>query len=176
MEPFYEDYEFGESIEDIVDRILEIEKAHQVDLKYDITDFLNFNKVRASLYYKIINYKFDSERLKDIPHKKVLDFAKVYYIEIENEIIGNGTILIINNFVAQWNVTLDDIDIIATRNTETKLKPTVNNINKILKKQFACMFEDLKEEEEIPEDLQLPDFDSIREYPMYVVYFLYQNM
>ena len=60
MEPFYEDYEFGESIEDIVDRILEIEKAHQVDLKYDITDFLNFNKVRASLYYKIINYKFNS--------------------------------------------------------------------------------------------------------------------
>ena len=105
-----------------------------------------------------------------------MDFAKVYYIEIENEIIGNGTILITNNFVAQWNVTLDDIDIITTRNTETKLKPTVNNINKILKKQFACMFEDLKEEEEIPEDLQLPDFDSIREYPMYVVYFLYQNM
>ena len=117
--------------------------------------FIKYSEDRAKLNEMVEK----DDRIKNIDRKAATVISTVIGIEIENEIIGNGTILITNNFVAQWNVTLDDIDIIATRNTETKLKPTVNNINEILKKQFTCMFEDLKKEEEIPEELQLPDFD-----------------
>ena len=81
LEQFYDDYNFGEPIEEIVERILRLEKEHQLSSELDVANILDFQKIKADLYYKIINYESNYERLKDIPHKKILDLAKVYYIE-----------------------------------------------------------------------------------------------
>ena len=119
--------------------------------------------------YKIINYESNSERLKDIPHKPILDVAKVYYVEIENEIIGNGTILITNEHMERWGVTVEELDTIARRNTETKLLPSVKEMSEILNIKLSEMFKDMEENGEVPEDATMPDLSNIRYPAMYVV-------
>ena len=160
MESFYDAYNFGEPIEDIVDRILQLEKEHQLSCEFDVADFSDFNKIKTKLYYRIINYDANSERLKDIPHKKILDLAKVYYVEVENSEFGTGTILVTNNFIIKWNITPDEIDIVATRNTETKLEPSIKEMSEVIKDK---MFEMLEDDEQ-----EMPELDKI-DYPcMYV--------
>ena len=161
MESFFDDYNFGEPIEEIVERILRLEKEHQLSSELDVANILDFQKIKADLYYKIINCESNYERLKDIPHKKILDLAKVYYIEVETPEIGPGTILVTNNFLQQWDVTLEELDIVATRNTETKLQPSVREMSDFLNESIYSMFED--ERQEIPELKQI-------DYPcMYIV-------
>ena len=161
LEQFYDDFNFGEPIEEIVDRILQLEEEHQISSEFDVSDFLDFYKIKSNLYYRIINYDSNSERLKNIPHKKILDLAKVYYLEVENEEIGTGTILVTNNFLVQWNVSPDEIDIVATRNTETKLQPSVREMSEVLKENIYKEFGD--GEQEVPELTKI-------DYPcMYVV-------
>lgn len=161
LESFYDDYNFGEPIEEIVERILRLEKEHQLSSELDVANILDFNKIKSDLYYKIINYESNYERLKDIPHKKVLDLAKVYYIEIQNEEIGTGTILVNNNFLYQWNVTPEELDIVAKRNTETKLQPSVREMSEVLKESIYDMFGDKEQE--------IPNLDYINYPCMYVV-------
>lgn len=161
LEQFYDDYNFGEPIEEIVDRILQLEEEHQISSEFDVSNFLDFYKIKSNLYYRIINYDSNSERLKNIPYKKILDLAKVYYIEVENQEIGTGTILVTNNFLVQWNVSPDEIDIVATRNTETKLQPSVREMSDFLNESIYSMSEG--ERQEIPELKQI-------DYPcMYIV-------
>ena len=161
LEQFYDDYNFGEPIEEIVDRILQLEEEHQISSKFDVSDFLDFYKIKSNLYYRIINYDSNSERLKNIPHKKILDLAKIYYLEVENEEIGTGTILVTNNFLQQWDVTPEELDIVATRNTETKLQPSVREMSDFLNESIYSMSEG--ERQEIPELKQI-------DYPcMYIV-------
>lgn len=169
LEDYFEDFQAGRNIESIVVEILRIEKKHQSEVDFDIDCFTDFNRVKDNLYYKIINYESNSERLKDIPHKVILDFAKVYYVEIINEIIGQGTILVTSEHMEKWEVTVEELDTIATRNTEIKLLPSVKEMSEVLNIKLTEMYEDMKEDGEIPEDATMPDLSNIRYPDMYVV-------
>lgn len=169
LDSYYEDYQAGRNIESIVKEILRTEEKYQSEVDFDITCFTDFNRVKDNVYYKIINYESNSERLKDIPHKPILDVAKVYYFEIENEIIGNGTILITNEHMERWGVTMEALDTIARRNTEIKLLPSVKEMSEVLNIKLTEMYEDMKENGEVPEDATMPDLSNIRYPDMYVV-------
>ena len=169
LDNYYEDYQAGRDMESIVREIKRTDEKYQVAEDFDITCFTDFNKVKANLYYKIINLEANSERLQNIPHKPILDFAKVYYVEIKNEIIGKGTILITNEHMKRWSVTMEDMDTIARRNTETKLLPSVKEMSEILNIKLYEMFKDMEENGEVPEDAKIPDLSHIRYPAMYVV-------
>lgn len=157
LDNYYEDYQAGRDMESIVREIKRTDEKYQVADDFDVTCFTDFNKVKANLYYKIINFEANSERLQNIPHKPILDFAKVYYVEIKNEVLGNGTILIANEHMKQWGVTAEELDTIATANTEIKLQPSVRELREILKEMKGCI--------EIPESIEVTGFC----FNMYVV-------
>lgn len=169
LDNYYEDYQAGRDMESIVREIKRTDEKYQVAEDFDITCFTDFNKVKANLYYKIINYDSNINLLQDVPHKSILDFAKVYYVEIKNEVLGNGTILVTNHHIGNWGVTADDLDTIATRNTEIKLLPSVKEMSEVLNIKLTEMYEDMKEDGEIPEDATMPDLNHIKYPDMYVV-------
>ena len=169
LDNYYEDYQAGRDMESIVREIKRTDEKYQVAEDFDITCFTDFNKVKANLYYKIINLEANSERLQNIPHKPILDFAKVYYVEIKNEILGNGTILIANEHMKQWGVTAEELDTIATANTEIKLHPSVREMSENINLKLSEMLGDMKEDGEVPEDATMPDLSHIQYPDMYVV-------
>ena len=168
LDNYYEDYQAGRDMESIVREIKRTDEKYQVADDFDVTCFTDFNKVKANLYYKIINLEVNRERLQNIPHKPILDFAKVYYVALNDERYGEGTVLINNEHLELWGVTADEVGKIARINTETKIQPTIVELKEIVKEKLAYVYEELKKDGEIPEYLQVPALDNIGDCPMYV--------
>ena len=168
LEPYYERYENGEDFDNLIKMMLEFEENSRLNFEFDVSNFTDYEKVKDNIYYRIVNYEANLEMLESVPHTKFLDLAKVYYVVVRDENYGEGSILINNEHMRIWGVTENEIEKVATVNTETKMQPTVRNIKEIIKKKLMWAFEELKEDGEIPEELNIPDLDNIGEYPMYV--------
>lgn len=169
LEPFYERCEKGEDFDNIIKMMLELEENSKLNFDFDVSNFTDYEKVKSNIYYRVVNYNANLKMLDSVPHTKFLDLAKVYYVVVRDENYGEGSILINNEHIRIWGVTENEIEKVATVNTETKMQPTVRNIKEIVKKKLMWAFEELKEEGEILEELNIPDLDNIGEYPMYVV-------
>lgn len=170
IDNFYDLFLHGETYENIINKIMEFEQKEGLNTNFNVNDFLDYEKVKGNLYYRIINYHENITMLKNMPHKKYLDLAKVYYVVVESPEIGMGSILINKEHTKVWGVTEDEIDRVAKINTETKMQPTVKNINEIVKKNLMYLFEQAVADGEIPADLIISNINKyMGDYPMYVV-------
>lgn len=168
IEPFYEVYKEGEDIEVLIARMLEFEREADLQNDFDVSDFTDFNKARDNVCFRLVNLEANKELLESVPHERVLNLVKIYYVDVENREFGTGSILIRNEHLEMWGISKRELFRLADKNTEKNYPSTFTNINKLIKKEVANMFHELKESGEIPKEFELPDLDYIREYPMYV--------
>ena len=110
-----------------------------------------------SRIFKIVNYEKNAELFKDIPHKKFLDLAIVYYINIKDDTFENASILINNNQLKVWGVDEIMIDELAKKNT-----PLIH------KAEIKTMADTLIELMSSPDEETI-DFLQSENSPMYVV-------
>ena len=156
VEPLYELFRQGELWEEIVNRALEFEETETVREGFPTEDFLTYEKVKKNIYYRIINQEANEKLLEDIPHRKVLDLAKVYYVEVETPKLGQGAILIHFLHMKEWKITIEEVDRIATENTEQNKKPIVRSIGEVVRTHFCSELDEFWE-------------DELLDCPMYVV-------
>ncbi len=130
-------YNAGETFENIVTKVLEWERKTAINKEIDFGFFLDFNKVRENLRYKIINTEKNLDLLNSIPHKDFLDLSKVYYVEIYTPEIGNGTILVSNEHMKTWGANLEELDKYAAEMAETCNPYCMFPIEKIVKNLVA---------------------------------------
>ena len=132
LNSFYNSYEEGESFSDIVKRIVDIYKQNKIEENINMDFFMDYDKVKQKIVYKLINYDKNTELLEDIPYVKYLDLAIVFYCMVTSEQIGNASILIHNKHCAMWDVTLEDIYSIAEENTPRLLPSELRNMEDVL--------------------------------------------
>uniref|UniRef100_UPI0040568960 DUF5688 family protein n=1 Tax=Acetatifactor sp. TaxID=1872090 RepID=UPI0040568960 len=117
LDSYYENYDWEEDKDYIIDKILRIHEKSKVDGHMDMDFFTDFEKVKDKIAFKLINYERNLERLADVPYTRYLDLAKVYYITVKHEKFGTGTILVRNNHMKEWGVTVELLEELATKNT-----------------------------------------------------------
>ena len=132
LERYYAGYRDGRSMEEIADEIVDVYHRGNLGAFFDVADFLDFEKAKKRIVYKLVNYEKNKVLLKQIPHKPFLDMAVVYYYLLENDRLENATILIYNNHLESWNVTLNEIDQLAKENTPLLLKADLRSITEVL--------------------------------------------
>lgn len=128
LNDFYNSFLGGMEIEDILEEIERVFKDNQLDKSYDASDLMNFNESKKKIAYKLINYEMNKELLKDIPHRKYLDLAVVYFIVIRDQHIENATVLINNKWIEEWKITEEDLYNIARENSPQMFKAEIVNI------------------------------------------------
>lgn len=117
-------------------------KRPAVDMRY----FLNYESVRSSIVYKLINTDKNRELLKDLPHVEFLDLSIVFQCMVENEEIGTATILIHNAHLKLWGVSVEELHRSAKVNT-----PKLRGYELKSMKQMLC---EVMHEEDLPEDFE----------------------
>lgn len=122
LESFYEKYIHDEDMDYVVDNILDIYKESRVEGYRDMSFFCDFNKVKDKIAFKLINFNDNKEILKKVPYIKFLDLAKVYYVNVELEDFGAGTVLVHNTHMIEWGVSVEELEKHAVENTP-KLSP-----------------------------------------------------
>jgi len=115
LESFYERYEDGDNINDILYDIANIRiQNERQDINAD--DFCNWNKVKDKVVAKLINKNMSGDYLKDKPHKIFGDLATVYMIEAFSSDNGSGHVSVSDKIFDGYNITLDELHDAAMNN------------------------------------------------------------
>ena len=135
LDKFYNEFKDGKSIAAISEEIFQIYQSGmaQFEADIDIDRILDFSKVKSRVFFKVINYELNKPLLADLPHKRVLDLAIVFYIEVSASGDGNATALIHNYHVGHWGVTEEKLKELAFENTVKIRKANILRIEDIIK-------------------------------------------
>ncbi|MBR4981977.1 MAG: hypothetical protein IKY94_05405 [Lachnospiraceae bacterium] len=132
-EQYFDQFNAGETIEEILDKIIEIDEKYQLDSDFDVSSFTDYERVKDKLRFKLVNTKKNSERLLQMPHKKFLDLSKIYFAEVDSIDGCKGTITITTEHMKFWGINIDELDEIATENTINQEPASIFNLINFVK-------------------------------------------
>ena len=133
VDEYYSKYQNGVSLGEIVDEILELYRIHMIEPPFDITRFHDFDKIKPTLVYKLINYERNLSLLERVPHRPFLDLAVVCYFMVEDEAFGTGTIMVYNEYLSLWKITENELFAAAEENTPRLLPPVLRPLQDLMK-------------------------------------------
>lgn len=168
---YYDQYIHARPLAEIVWEIFQLfKKAPQLG-KIEIDRFSDFSSVRDNIAIKLINYDANRELLKDVPHRRFLDLAEVYYFMLHNELLGNATILIRNKHLELWQTDETMLHRIGMRNT-LFLGWEIRPMNVVLRDYIQEELDDYLKEKE-PEEQREPD--RVQQLAEEILADIYQN-
>lgn len=160
LNSFYGDYKSGITIDDIAENILRLYDENKNKIVIDSKFFLDFANLRHRIVYKVVNYERNRQLLEQIPYKKILDLAVVYYCLIEQFDDMSATALIYNTHMQSWKVTENDIYRAAYENTPKLLGYSIKSMSSLLMEKL---------EYENIEGMSIDDMKELEENDMYVL-------
>ena len=107
LEPLYEAFLDGTSFMEIIEKIKKA-RLESRNVFFDLDYFMDYDKVREKIMYKLINYEKNKKLLSEVPHRKFKDLAIVYYCLVASK-ASEGVVLIKNVHTAAWNITEEDL-------------------------------------------------------------------
>lgn len=108
----------------------------------------DFNQIKNDIVIKLINYEWNKNALKDIPHIKWNDLAITYcyrlrinnnYDELGLKLDGN--IQIDNRLLGIWNINKEELHSVALDNTRKFYMPEITAMTEIVKDFFTYDFD-----------------------------------
>lgn len=117
LQDLYENYKYGISVAEIAAEVISISEKRQMRRALPDDFFMDYQKVKERICYRVINYEKNRELLKTLPHRKVLDLAMVYYYRVDPELLENASVLIRNVDLQRWEIEEEKIRTQAELNT-----------------------------------------------------------
>lgn len=134
LDSFYELYMSGENIKNIIRQIEVIYEQNKNNVTFDVNILKHFDTIKDKIVYKVVNYRSNEKLLEQVPHKRILDLAVVFYCLLDNEYGRSATALIYNNNLKNWNVTIDDVYKAALKNTPDLLHSKISSMAALFEK------------------------------------------
>lgn len=134
LDSFYELYTNGENIKNIIRQIEVIYEQNKNNVTFDVNILKHFDTIKDKIVYKVVNYRSNEKLLEQVPHKRILDLAVVFYCLLDNEYGRSATPLIYNNNLKNWNVTIDDVYKAALKNTPDLLHSKISSMAALFEK------------------------------------------
>lgn len=99
-----------------------IQQCHKGEISSQIADDLeDFDRMRDKVRIRLINYDANPTELKNVPHRKFLDLAITYYLDIDVTIAErNASIIVSNELMERWNIAEGDLYRIGMENLQIK--------------------------------------------------------
>ena len=134
LDSFYELYTNGENIKNIIRQIEVIYEQNKNNVTFDVNILKHFDTIKDKIVYKVVNYRSNEKLLEQVPHKRILDLAVVFYCLLDNEYGRSATALIYNNNLKNWNVTIDYVYKAALKNTPDLLHSKISSMAALFEK------------------------------------------
>ena len=134
LDSFYELYTNGENIKNIIRQIEVIYEQNKNNVTFDVNILKHFDTIKDKIVYKVVNYRSNEKLLEQVPHKRILDLAVVFYCLLDNEYGRSATALIYNNNLKNWNVTIDDVYEAALKNRPDLLHSKISSMAALFEK------------------------------------------
>jgi len=157
LNSYYMHYTHGMSLEEILEDIISAYKESN-DVSFgDMREFLNFNKLRDKVAFKLIQREKNQKLLKEVPYIEFLDLAVVFYLILDEHKGGQMTALIHNSHMEPWGVDKEELYCLAMKNTPILLPLEIKTMKEIMCDILKGHLEELEMGEMVDD---LLDFDS----------------
>lgn len=169
---YFKQYLNGKPMDDIYRDILSLYEENKPSGNIDISFFTDYEQVKTHIVFKLINYERNKVLLEKVPHMKFLDLAIIFNCLVEADEKGSATILIYNQHLAFWNITKEDLYVLAMKNTPALLAYDLRDMSDVLMelmKGSTCSStgSDSTELNPVAFDFEENDFENA--IPMYVL-------
>lgn len=180
MNSYYEAYQSGVSLTDIVKEIVNVYEKNHPEGKFQVDFFKDYAQAKKRIVYKLVNYEKNEELLKKVPHRKFLDLALVCYCMVLSEMTGNASILIYNSHLNMWGIGENELFEAAEENTERLLRAEIVDIRSLMLDIMQTDLRDFKQHfgEEKESTAEFSEFleEAIRERRQGDMYVLTNHM
>lgn len=134
LEQFFERYQDGEDISEVLERIAELRVSHEVEERFDTEDILDFERVRDRIVPKLINYDWNRSILEERVHKVIAadTLAVTYQILLQQDFGGNATVAITNQIFEKWPIDIEALHTLAIENMRGLTPSTFEPMSKVL--------------------------------------------
>ena len=161
LDHYYEQYQNGMELPDIMKDIAELRVSSEQSVKLDISRITDFNQVKDNIICKLINGDMNEEYLADKPYTQIEDMAVIYVIDLGSGAEGHMSSPITYDLMKRYGVDTQMLHEIAIHNL-AKSEIVFKSMKDAL---MEIMFPDgVPEEDPLAEILSAED-----EIPMYVL-------
>ena len=110
LEKYYRHYSTGEMpIESVVSDILKEHSSHDICGFIDTKQLTEFGNIGGKIYPRLINYNRNRGFLQQVPHRRFLDLAVIYYFEVSGHGFGEATSILNNREALCWQMDEETI-------------------------------------------------------------------
>ncbi|MCR5251047.1 MAG: DUF5688 family protein [Lachnospiraceae bacterium] len=143
-------YEDGEPFGSLMNEVIKLLERSGEDKHFDVSSFLDWNRARERIAYRLVNAEKNRELLEEIPHMLYLDMAIVFYYLLGEGDFGNASILINLRHMEQWGVSKEALYSEAVANCRRLLPESLQSMEELMR---DILLEDIKKKvKEIPEE------------------------
>jgi len=147
LEEYFEKYLSGVTLVQLEKEILQIYEQYKVKENVDTDWITDYKFIRKKIIGKLVSYERNRERLKEIPHVRVLDLAIIFAILLDKNAEDFGSITVHNHHLEAWgSVTVEEIYQEAKINVPVLLPAKINRLDDILSDAIPEFEGDFKQE------------------------------
>lgn len=132
LDPYFEQYQKGIPISEIIDLIFQYYQNHRLPLGINTSFFTNFENIQSRIVYKLIHFQKNKALLSEVPYIPFLDLAIVFYCLLSESPSETASILIHKEHLDYWNATTDTLFQLAQQNTPFLLSSCCNSLSELL--------------------------------------------
>lgn len=131
LNPLFDEYSNGTSIEVIIDKIMDIyNNAEPPKFLEKVKQFEDYDFVRKHLYFKVVNYDTNKKMLENVPHFKTLDLAIIFACLLDKDSKNTASIPINNGHLKHWGIDKSQLYEDAFKNATEMLPPKIYSLFK----------------------------------------------
>lgn len=144
LEKFYEEYEAGTDMSEILEKIAQIRMNNEVSERFDVAQITDFEQIKGKLVPRLINAEMNSELLEARPHKPVADLAVTYCALLDQSFDGTASVAVTNELMKMWNTSVEELHEIAVANLSELLPSTFKGITEVMSDMMGMSIEDME--------------------------------
>ncbi|MFT4143106.1 MAG: DUF5688 family protein [Mobilitalea sp.] len=155
--PYYEAYMDGVSLQELTNRLC-MSTNNYSDPFPERNLNLSLDEMKDNIVIRLVNYDKNKKLLESIPHIKYLDLAVIFHCLVHSIGEGIGTIRVTNEHLKLWNMTLDEMESLALKNTTNRFPANIRSMEDVI---GELLNEELAEPS-LPSDLQ-EEIDQLKQ-------------
>lgn len=146
LNQYYMQFQQGSPVQNIITEICSRYKEFKENSEYMknenyIDYFKDFTIASEHIVFKLVNFEKNRRLLKDVPFTRFLDLAIVYMFLAKEEEDSVGTILIQNEHIQIWDVTINELHEHAMRNTPRLMPVRIKSMEEVLQELLGLTVE-----------------------------------
>ncbi len=147
LESLYEEYREGETLADLVDRIVNCYEEQSMALDLDMDFFRDYDRVKDRIFYKLVSFEKNRKFLRDAPYLRWHDLAIVFYYALEEDVAERASITIKRQHMLMWKQSAESLYRAAGRNTRRGMPELLISMQDLVMELTGIC---VKEEEALP--------------------------